>query len=225
MESVSLSCAKLCPEGAPDDVSLAGAGKTKLVSRVIDHFANRPRGHALAYFYCNRNEETRQDPENILRSFVKQLSISPAGDAIQQSLVEAYKKKERTGFASAKLTFEESKTLLLELAQTYSRTTLVLDALDETHKQPRAELIDTFDYFIHQSPQLKIFISSRRDDDIKSQLAKGANVGIEATDNENDISKFVMDQIDQVQKHRRNPISPSLRQHIIQVLLDKSQGM
>jgi hypothetical protein len=111
------------------------------------------------------------------------------------------------------------------LVQAYSRTILVLDALDETHKQPRAELIDTFGDLINESPQLKIFISSRRDDDIKSQLAKGANVGIEATDNENDIGKFVMDQIDQAQKHRRNPISPDLRQDIIQVLLDKSQGM
>jgi hypothetical protein len=97
--------------------------------------------------------------------------------------------------------------------------------LDETYKQPRAELIDTFGYLINESPRLKIFISSRRDDDIKSQLAKGANVGIEATDNENDIGKFVMDRIDQAQKHRRNPISPDLRQDIIQVLLDKSQGM
>jgi hypothetical protein len=111
------------------------------------------------------------------------------------------------------------------LVRTYSRTTLVLDALDETYKQPRAELIDIFGYLINESPQLKIFISSRRDDDIKRQLAKGANVGIEATDNGNDIGKFVMDQIDQAQKRRRNPISPGLRQDIIQVLLDKSQGM
>jgi hypothetical protein len=97
--------------------------------------------------------------------------------------------------------------------------------LDETHKKPRTELIDIFGYLINESPQLKVFISSRRDDDIKNQLAKGANIGIEATDNGNDIGKFVMDQIDQAQKHRRNPISPDLRQDIIQVLLDKSQGM
>jgi hypothetical protein len=213
------------PEEVPDRVSSAGAGKTKLVSRVIDHLANRPHDHALAYFYCNRNEDTRQDPENILRSFVKQLCISPDGDAIQQSLVKIYKKKQGTGFASAKLTFDESKALILELVQTYSRTILILDALDETDRQLRAELIDTFSYLTNESPQLKIFISSRRDDDIKRQLEKEANVGIEATDNENDISKFVADQIDQRQKRRRNPILQGLREDIIQTLLDKSQGM
>ena len=225
MESVSLSCANLGLYEVPDSVSSAGAGKTKLISRVIDHVANHLRDHALAYFYCNRSEDTRRDPENILRSFVKQLSISPGGDAVQQSLVDVYQEKRKTGFASAKLTFEESISLLLKLIQSYSRTILILDALDETHKHLRAELIDTFNYLINESPQLKIFISSRRDDDIKRQLAKGANVGVEATDNENDISKFVADQIDQVQKRRRNPISQGLRQDIIQVLLDKSQGM
>ena len=35
----------------------AGAGKTKLVSRVIDHLAKRPHDEALAYFYCSRSEE------------------------------------------------------------------------------------------------------------------------------------------------------------------------
>jgi NACHT domain len=204
---------------------LAGAGKTKLVSRVIDHISNGPGDQALAYFYCNRNEDTRRDPGNILRSFTKQLSISPDEDAIQNALVEVYEKKRKTGFASAKLTFEESQSLLLTLVQSYSKTTLVLDALDESEEGIRGDLIDFFNHLINKSQHLKIFISSRRDDDIKRQLEKEANVGIEATDNENDISKFVAEKIDQGQKRRRRAISEGLRNEIIQTLLEKSQGM
>ena len=76
-------------------LSLAGAGKTKLVASIIDHFSKRPHDEALAYFYCDRNEESRRDPENVLCSFVKQLSISPDEQAIQDLLVEIYKKKQR----------------------------------------------------------------------------------------------------------------------------------
>jgi len=212
--------------------SPAGAGKTKLVSKVIDHFSNGPCNRALAYFYCDRNEDTRRDPENILRSFVKQLSISPDEDAIHNALVEIYKEKQRTGFASAKLTFKESENLLSILTQEYSQTILILDALDESldildesKKRVRVKLIKVFNDLIAKSQHLNIFIASRRDDDIKRQLEKKANVGIEATDNRDDISKFLTEKIDKSQKCRRHAISEDLRNEIIQTLLEKSQGM
>src|SRR5689334_11737855 len=110
MVSVSLVSAGLCTE-VSDDNSPAGAGKTKLVSRVIDHVSNDPRDQALAYFYCNHNESTRRDPKNILRSFVKQLSISPSTGTVHNALLEIYEKKKRAGFASAVLTFEDSQRL------------------------------------------------------------------------------------------------------------------
>lgn len=78
-------------------MELAGAGKTKLVSKVIDHIRDHQRHSALAYFYCNRNEDSRRDRENILRSFVKQLSLSKDKDAIHEVVVESYyKKRHRT---------------------------------------------------------------------------------------------------------------------------------
>ena len=205
--------------------SVAGAGKTKLVANVIDHFSNRPHNEALAYFYCNRNEELRRDPENVLRSFVKQLSISRDEQAIQDALVEIYKKKKRTGFSSAQLTYEEAESLLSNLMQAYSRTTLVLDALDECRESSRFALIDTFGRLITVSSQLKILISSRRDQDIKLQLEKKANIGIEATDNQDDISKFVLVRINEDQQRRRIALSDILRKQIVETLLDKSRGM
>jgi hypothetical protein len=86
MESVSLSGAELGQRRLPTVFDQLELAKTKLVPRIIDHFTNRPPDHALSYFCCNRNKDARRDPENILCRFVKQLSISPAGNAIQQSL-------------------------------------------------------------------------------------------------------------------------------------------
>lgn len=224
MASVSLSSAHLDWRRCLTSNSLAGAGKTKLVSKVIDHVSGLD-SWALAYFYCNRNESTRRNPENILRSFVKQLSTSLDGDSIQNALVEIYKEKQKRGFASAKLSFEDSQMLLLTLIRSHPQTILVLDALDESDRQTRVELLRAFNYLIDKSEHLKIFISSRCDDDIKFQLEKKSNIGIRATDNGNDISKFVAEKIDRDQYTRREPLSENVKDEIIQTLLQKSQGM
>src|ERR1700730_4142349 len=134
---------------------LAGAGKTKLTANVINHLSNRPDGEAVAYFYCNRNEELRRDPENVLRCFVKQLAISRDKQAIRDIVVEVYKGKQDTGFASAQLTYKEAEALLPKLMRPYSRTMLVLDALDECQEQSRLRLIATFNRLIQDLPSLK----------------------------------------------------------------------
>jgi hypothetical protein len=214
--------------GVTNRDEIAGAGKTKLVSKVIDDLTSRPLdvAEARAYFYCDRNQEPYRKPENILRSFVKQLSIpSTDEDGIHSCLVELYNQKSRDGFASERIDLVESEALLLQLIQTYSRTTLVLDALDECHDDSRVKIIELFDRLLKSSKSLKIFISSRRDDNIKWRLEKKTNIGIEATDNHSDISKFVAEAIREDQKKRRNQIPADLQQEIIDTLLVKSNGM
>jgi hypothetical protein len=212
-------------ETRPIDIFTAGAGKTKLVSKVVDSLTNHSGDEALAYFYCFRGDESRRKPENVLRSFVRQLSARKDESILQKPLVQLYKEKEATAFASGDLTFNESEKLLLQLFQAYSQTTLVVDALDECDPQLRGQLIQAFERLVRTSRSLKIFISSRRDDDIKLQLEKKANVGISATDNEEDIAKFVAMSIAENRPLRRKPIEDDLEKEIIQVLLDKSGGM
>lgn len=161
---------------------------------------------------------------------MKQVSLSPDGQAIQGPLVEIYKKKQETGFASAKLTFEEAEILLEDLAKPYAETVLILDALDECQEGSRSQLVEALNRLLTKKPaHLKILISSRRDQDIKRQLENTANVAIEATDNHDDISKFVKEKIDEDRERRRQyrlkPISDDLQEHIVGTLLRKSNGM
>jgi hypothetical protein len=206
---------------------IAGAGKTKLVSKVVDSLTNRPHDQALAYFYCFRGDESRRQPENVLRSLVRQLSVRKEESTItlQKPLVQLYREKEAEAFASGAITFDESEKLLLQLFKAYSHTTLVLDALDECDQDLRGRLIQVFERLINVSKKLKIFISSRRDDDIRLQLEKKANVGISATNNEEDISKFVAVAIANDRPNRRRPIEDDLQNDIMRVLLEKSGGM
>ena len=193
---------------------------------MLGSFGQYPNDEALAYFYCDRNESARQDPELILSSFTRQLSLSRNGDAIQHSLVQLYYQKRKTGFASGKLKIEESRDILLQLVRTYPQTTLVLDALDECHKETRTQLVDILDTLVTQSPKpVKIFISSRPDQDIKHRFWRGPNVHIKATDNRDDIAKFVNDKLNNSPEYWQNSINRDLKREICETLVDKSEGM
>ncbi len=208
----------------------AGAGKTKLASRVVDYLiAELEKGQndeALAYFYCDRNQHDRQDPSCVLRSYVRQLSTTRSGDAIQPCLADLYRAKERKGFASAQLSDGECTELLGRLVDIYPQTTLVLDALDELDKDRRAGFIEMIDSLVASASRpVKVFISSRRDTDIKRQFEDGPNIGILATDNWGDISTFVTAEIERHETRQRRKISSALRADIINTLQEKSDGM
>jgi hypothetical protein len=180
----------------------------------------------LAYFYCDRNQSDRRDPIFILNSFVRQLSVSKKDGSIQPSIIKLYKQKKSTGFASGILGIEESRDILLQQVQSYPQITLVVDALDECNKQTRTQLVDILDMLVSQSPNLvKIFISSRPDQDIKHRFEGGSNMEIKATDNRNDIAKFVADKMDNSPPYWRSQIGPDLRKEICETLVDKSEGM
>ncbi|KAJ4291737.1 hypothetical protein N0V90_009632 [Kalmusia sp. IMI 367209] len=210
---------------------IPGAGKTKLVTHVIDDLKRMPFDDGLAYFYCNRAEDNRRSADEILRSLVKQLAVSVTKDEVHESIARLFDDKKSSGFASAKMTYEEAESLLLELIQAFPRVHIVLDALDECFEQDRSRLIDVFNRMIDALPQaqLKIFISSRRNDDIMRQLLKEANIGVEATDNEDDISRFVIDRIERDSRRRdrqsMQPIPDDLKYEIASVFGQKSGGM
>ena len=140
-------------------------------------------------------------------------------------MIDAYKKNQRKVYASAKLSYGESSDLLLELTRAYPQTILILDAFDKSFEESRGDFIETIDHLILNCSRLKVLISSRRDDNIKRQLKTVSNLSIEATDNGDDISKFVREKIEYVQRRRRVPISKGLESEIVETILQKSQGM
>jgi ankyrin repeat domain-containing protein 50 len=194
---------------------------------LLDSFEQYPNDEALAYFYCDRNESARQDPELVLSSFVRQLSISRKSDAIQHSLAQLYYEKRKNGFASGNLKIEESRDVLLQLVRIYPQTTLVLDALDECNKESRAQLVDVLDILVAQSSRpVKIFISSRPDRDIRHRYELGPNVQINAMHNRDDIAKFVDDEINNNSpEYWRNSLTSGLKMEIRKTLVDNAEGM
>ncbi|OJJ38175.1 hypothetical protein ASPWEDRAFT_312432 [Aspergillus wentii DTO 134E9] len=206
---------------------IPGAGKTKLTSRVVDRWLKtQTHDNAVAYFYCNYKQESRRDPQKILQSLVKQIAKCPQRDSIHQNTVDVYRRNQNIGGGSAELSFAESEDMLCELAQGYSQVTLILDALDECDQSLRGKLIKAFDLLITRCDRnIKVFISSRRDDDIKRRLENRVNIGLEVTNNTDDINKFVLQRIEDGQDDRRKPICNALKDEIVMTLGEKSQGM
>lgn len=113
---------------------------------------------------------------------------------------------------------------LLESVNLYQRTTLVLDALDECDPGSRLELIETLEFLLREATKpLRLFISSRPDRDIRKRFLDKPNIEIQAGHNKTDIRKFVDEEI--VKHDGWADMSVSLREDIIKVLLNRSDGM
>ncbi|KAF9769803.1 hypothetical protein IL306_012725, partial [Fusarium sp. DS 682] len=90
-------------------------------------------------------------------------------------------------------TFEVAtcKHLIKELSRDYSRSTIILDAFDECNRDTRDDLIKTIANLAMEVEGIRIFISSRPEDDIKRHFGSKPVIEIQATDSERDITKFV----------------------------------
>ena len=208
----------------------AGVGKTKLVSTVIGSrrrdLGEGPEGEALAYFYCDRNQPDRRSPEQIMRSFVRQLSSPRDSDMIPSCIDKCYAKKEGPGFASTSLTFQECSVPVRELRM-YDKVTPVLDALDECDRSTRHILVNEILVSGSASCSIKVSISSRPDNDIKHRFQVGPNVCISATDNGPDIKKFILDTISKSPPDWLEEVTgaPGLREEILNTLYERADGM
>ncbi|GAQ39380.1 Pfs, NACHT and Ankyrin domain protein [Aspergillus niger] len=203
-----------------------GTGKTYLTSRVIDLYqsmlSDPPKDEGFAFFYCNRNEEDRGKALSVFRSYVRQLSTTPASpESIQTELKEVCSKARESG---SKLSFETCKELIAESLKVYPKTTLVIDALDECEPESRDIIIDALNTLVSETNNtVKIFISSRPDPDIQALLVGSTSVAIQASHNQADIQKFLEIQLDNLA--RKTAFIGRMKAKIIAKLLEGCQGM
>ncbi|KAJ5535881.1 hypothetical protein N7513_009067 [Penicillium frequentans] len=203
-----------------------GTGKTFLTSMVIDHAMDhlkRSKNHTgFAYFYCNRNEDSRRDPLCVLQSYVRQLSTAVGRSGhMRRSLQVASDEARRQ---ASQFGIKDCESQLLESVNGYSQTIFVLDALDECEPDSRYQLIKAIGDLVSKSDRLvKVFISSRPDIDIKNAFKYRSSIEILAMDNECDIEKFVNEEIEKPRQWGQ--ISPQLQKDIVKAILDGSRGM
>jgi hypothetical protein len=155
----------------------------------------------IAHFFCTRDtaEPERRDPREVLLSLIKQLSLTRDEDLIRRALVEEYQKRRQeashVGEYPTSLTLEECVELICELGRT-TPVTLVIDALDECNSQQRAVLLEALgDVRQKCRDVIKIFVSSRYEEDIAAHFGKGEILSVTAKSNEEDLKHFVGTQV------------------------------
>ena len=145
------------------------------------------------YFYCTRSaaEPERSNPHAVLASILGQLSCVQPNAPILSPVIEKYR-SQGEGFSSNGLDLDDSRDLIIRLIEDYSMTTIVVDALDECDPLMRRDLLDAFEHILKESLGLvKIFVSSRNDQDIVCTLRDYPNMDISSDKNTSDIKAYV----------------------------------
>ncbi len=187
----------------------------------------RANDEAFAYFYFNRNDSSRHSSPAALCSLVRQLSISVNDRTLPHALVQLYnrKKQQQRQLAEECLHEADAAYLLRQLANVFPQTTLVLDALDECDAETRLSLVNLLDELVRSTGRpVKVFISSRLDEDIRQRYMGGPNVAIRAVDNQDDIARFVEAKMAERQDWSQK-MSEGLRKEIVRTITDESEGM
>lgn len=200
-----------------------------VIDNLLQQRERSSNDEALAYFYCQRDESGSTDPETVMSAIVKQLSCLRTGLPLQKEVVKMYEDRKKSGFSSNSLGFKESLSLIISLVSTYPQTTIVVDALDECNPLKRKDFLNSLKTIVNSSTSLvKIFVSSRNDNDIMLRLDDVPNFWIEATDNEGDIERFVQEEITRCIEEKEllgGNITKELKNKIITSLTNGSQGM
>jgi hypothetical protein len=186
----------------------------------------------LVYFYCARNtaEPERGNPAEILRSILRQLSCPGPGLSIVELVQRKYMKLQHDdGCEPRKLTFDETKSLIIEISKAFSSITIIIDALNECNPDTRSDLLDALKEIALQSKRpIKILFSSQDDKIIDSQLSDSLHVHIREGDNADDIKRFVEYQVEKSIRKKRllgGSVSPELKMHLTSSLVESAQGM
>ncbi|KFY17970.1 hypothetical protein V492_00220, partial [Pseudogymnoascus sp. VKM F-4246] len=206
---------------------IPGSGKTKLASIVIEDAMQAFRAGQSpppAFFYCSRNtaEPARSNPDAIIASIVRQLSCLQPDFPLLGPVVATYRKREAEGFASGPLRIDESTALIIQLTEQYPMTTIVIDALDECDPETRTDLLETLEKILKESSRLvKIFVSSRDDQDIVCHLEDYPNLGISSDRNMDDITSFVRVETQDLIKKKKLLRSSTNKEELKEMIIDQ----
>jgi len=205
-----------------------GTTRSKVIDAIVNERQESNAAEKLVYFYCNRAEEARRDPEMIMSTLIHQLA--QADDrTILKPVVDIYEDRQQKGQTSARLTLKESQELLVKLTDIYPRTIICLDALDEVDHEIRIRLLKSLKHVIEKSKNLvKIFATSRNDMDIFLQFKEFPMIDLEPDDNISDINEFITWRMKNVIRDREllsGKVSDRLETEIRKALCERSKGM
>ncbi|CAG8890998.1 unnamed protein product [Penicillium egyptiacum] len=218
----SPSSSTLWLQGSP------GTGKSFLTSAVVKHIVDTKGSQmeGFGYFFCNQDEKGRRESLPVLRSLVRQFAAPKSTtESVRKSLRDA---RERATNRASQLSSSECRRQLVESFNLYSKSVIILDALDEVLDDELDILIEALEDAIAETRdrgRVKLFVASRPEKNIGAKYGSSSTVIIQAQDNKKDIEKFVTKEMDKFGKKHPNSELTAMKDTVIRVILDKCDNM
>ena len=199
---------------------IPGAGKTMITSIIIDTLCTRFENDGsvgIAYLYCNFRQQQDQKPADLLASLLGQLvQGQPSVSSSVKSLHERYRAKR------ARPSFDEISKVLQSTIASYSRTFIIIDALDEcaTSEGGRGEFLSEI-FKLQAKTGANLFATSRFIPDITEEFKGSPSLEIRA--NGEDVRRY----LDGHMSHLRPFVSrkPDLQEEIKNQIVQAVDGM
>ncbi|KAI4109132.1 MAG: hypothetical protein LQ339_001938, partial [Xanthoria mediterranea] len=204
--------------------AIPGAGKTVLVSSVIEYLKENVKnnGVGLAYFYCDYRESRKQEPSKLLCTLLAQLARQHK--VVFQRLQAFAQERVKENSASVPTHDELRSNFATFVDGVFKHIILVVDAIDEAAM--RACIISDLKTFFKYCPFIKILVSSREELDISKAFKPFPHVRINQTDVADDIELFVKAEVAaRIHEHELTIRRPELQHTICERLVGRSEGM
>ena len=171
----------LCP-GIP------GAGKTIITSIIVEHLQITFRNDlsiGIAYLYCNFRQQQEQKPANLLASLLKQLVQEQL--SVPESVKSLY---ERHKDKRTRPSFDEISNVLYSVVAGYSKTFIIIDALDECQASDgsRKRLLSEI-FNLQTKTGVNLFATSRFIPDIIKEFE--GSISLEIRANDEDVRSYI----------------------------------
>jgi Cdc6-like AAA superfamily ATPase len=165
-----------------------GAGKTIITSIIVNNLSAKFQNDAnvgIAYIYCNFRQQQQQKPTDLLASLLKQLI--QRRPSMPECITALYKRhcNERT-----RPSLEEISKVLHAIVKDYSKTFVIIDALDECQNSDgdrRKLLSEIFDLQVDTG--ICFLATSRCIPEIRKEFESSISVEIRAS--EDDVQRYL----------------------------------
>ena len=174
---------------------------------------------AVVYFYFDFNDLDKQRTENLIRSFIVQLSAQCLD--LPKSLQLAYSQSQN---GQNQPTTEDMKRLLRQLLKSFNSTYILLDALDEC--TDREELLEIINAIMSWNIQgLQVLATSRKENDIATSLEPlvTSQLCMQSALVEADIRVHILERLSNDPKLKKWPVH--VQEEIERALTKNAEGM
>ncbi|KAJ5947786.1 hypothetical protein N7466_000801 [Penicillium verhagenii] len=177
---------------------IPGSGKTLMASIVIEHSRETFKDNSdikVAFEFCSYQSKHRQTKSELLLSLLRQLALrSPDADLLPCVL----KLFQTHSSQSTRPQPLEVEAVIKDAIGSYSSVFLVVDALDEYYSADREDSRLFFEALrkIREHTHVKVFVTSRYNEDISSHFVPFVTKEIRAHDD--DILKYVKERMPQL---------------------------